>query len=313
MVTKNTAKKTAGAARARSSAKTLPKAAGGGAKKPKRILACPEPKIAGPKAADTAKPKKAEAPPKLDLESIKSKMPVEARETFQKLIDGESGAALVRTIDQFVDEMHLHSPKDWVRPYKAIEKFNQAQNCAMKLKGLIEELKAVESYWALAPGDATVFAKYKSRGWTLLGELAEFAESMERASNFTTSNRQKLNDFLDLYTTPSQRLVFRIFWYLIGAEQDSETNHALEIARAIFHEVTGSPPPLDWERTFFAKLAQGKVNIQSEVDLLELEDFEEANRGQSATLAKKLRTVPNLMLFDVDNPNWIHFFTQEHG
>jgi hypothetical protein len=67
------------------------------------------------------------------------------------------------------------------------------------------------------------------------------------------TNRSFLISLLNMRESSDQLLIAGIFDILMLIDP-SRGNRALDIARAFNHEALGYPPPLDWERSFFAKL-----------------------------------------------------------
>jgi len=197
----------------------------------------------------------------MDLKSIKAKMPLEAQETFQKLVDGDDHGFLVvlARAHNLPHKSNLGELKGWMRPYKAIEKLEQAHACATKLERLIDDMQEVNYYWPFLPDHNPDAARpYNERCITACPGLHELVIRLTQARDYIEANREDLNNFMDTYGSPEQTFFADVF---VAANSIGKPEHALDIARAVFHEVTGSPPPLDWQISLFTRLRQGRARV----------------------------------------------------
>jgi len=206
------------------------------------------------------------------LESIKDKMPLEAQAVFQYMLDQDKDGRSFKNLSEIITDFARQQKyyfEDWVRPYKAIEKFTQALNCATKLKELLNGLGAIEYYVQIMPASNRPNLDLGSEGWILPKELDSLTESLSHVCRFIDSHRVVINAFLDTCGTRYRYLISLLIFKLQldprldQIDHELDFRHALDIARAIYHEFEGAPPPLDWEKPFVTKWEQGTLNVEA--------------------------------------------------
>jgi hypothetical protein len=239
--------------------------------------------------------------PTWDIDSVKSKMPLDAQKTLQIIHDHQThGYMIGRELDYLAEwylndrlkeeEQTIQAKEKNLRPHEIIDTFEQITKSVQKAIKLLNEIPSGLSFPYFA---AVSRLKRQSKllneaqqkktlnkinlmaSWfisnhkeispnkTKIAELEALIEFLNIMGTDIKENRTILNLIFNSYASLDRIFLTEVYGMIFMNLDSKRCNHAIEITRAFYHEALGHPPPINWLKSFFATLKKDFEKIEA--------------------------------------------------